>query len=391
MPNNMTTKNKAAWRTVKLGDIAEIQTGPFGSQLHQEDYVFGGTPIVTVEHLGDNRISGTNIPGVSDDDVRRLDKFSLREGDVVFSRVGSVDRRALITKEQNGWLFSGRCLRVRPHPDMSGVYLSYYFGRQSFKSHMRNIAVGATMPSLNTTILSSVSVMVPPLNIQNKIASILSVFDEKIENNNRTIKILEEMAQVIFKEWFVHFRFPAYESSTFLKSPTGLIPKGWQEEELAFVLDLEYGKALKEEDRTNGDVVVVGSSGIVGTHNKRLIDGPGIVVGRKGVAGSIIWVDQDFYPIDTTFYVKTDLPLIFCLYLLKSLKFQPGDSAVPGLNREDAYRYKVLVPTKGLMEEFQKTVKPMFAQRYQLQNENQKLATMRDLLLPRLMSGEIRV
>ena len=93
-----------------------IQTGPFGSQLHQRDYVSEGTPIITVEHLGENRISHQNMPYVSDHDKKRLSRYTLREGHVVFSRVGSVDRRALVRQAEEGWLFSGRCLRVRPDP-----------------------------------------------------------------------------------------------------------------------------------------------------------------------------------------------------------------------------------------------------------------------------------
>lgn len=93
------------WKSVRLGDVADIQTGPFGSQLHQKDYVLNGTPIITVEHLGENQIIHENLPMVSDFDKERLKKYSLKDGDIVFSRVGSVDRRALVKKEEDGWLF----------------------------------------------------------------------------------------------------------------------------------------------------------------------------------------------------------------------------------------------------------------------------------------------
>ena len=113
----------------KLSDLCVdkigVQTGPFGSQLHNEDYVKVGTPIITVEHLGENRIGHLNTPFVSDKDKNRLSKYHLEEGDIVFSRVGSVDRRALVRKEEDGWLFSGRCLRVRVDKEkIDPVYLS---------------------------------------------------------------------------------------------------------------------------------------------------------------------------------------------------------------------------------------------------------------------------
>ena len=105
-----------------------VQTGPFGSQLHQRDYVDTGTPIITVEHLGENRITHQDMPCVSEYDRDRLSKYSLREGDIVFSRVGSVDRRALVRQAEQGWLFSGRCLRVRPDDEkIDPTYLSYFF------------------------------------------------------------------------------------------------------------------------------------------------------------------------------------------------------------------------------------------------------------------------
>ena len=188
-------------------DKIGVQTGPFGSQLHKKDYVDAGTPIITVEHLGDNRISHANTPFVSDEDKIRLSKYHLKEGDIVFSRVGSVDRRALVRQEENGWLFSGRCLRVRADKTkIDPVYLSYFLGLGAFKQYLRSIAVGATMPSINTKILSDVPIYYPEdLEYQRHIANIFSTIDEKIENNTQTNQTLEQIAQAIFKSWFVDF------------------------------------------------------------------------------------------------------------------------------------------------------------------------------------------
>lgn len=184
-----------------------VQTGPFGSQLHNEDYVETGIPIITVEHLGDNRINHNNTPFVSETDYNRLIKYNLLEGDIVFSRVGSVDRRALVRKEEDGWLFSGRCLRVRVDKEkIDPVYLSYFFGLESFKNYIRGIAVGATMPSINTKILSDVPVYYPnDLIIQKQIAKILGDLDDKIALNTQINQTLEAMAQALFKSWFVDF------------------------------------------------------------------------------------------------------------------------------------------------------------------------------------------
>ena len=185
---------------------AGIQTGPFGSQLHQRDYVKIGTPIITVEHLLDNRIGRSDLPRVSDKDRARLSKYVLREGDIVFSRVGSVDRRSLVRKAEDGWLFSGRCLRVRPDPTkLDPKYLSYFFGMPSFREHIKAIAVGATMPSLNTAILGDITVVHPSLPEQRRIADILGTLDDKIELNRRMNETLEQMARALYKSWFVDF------------------------------------------------------------------------------------------------------------------------------------------------------------------------------------------
>ena len=175
----------------KLSDLADIQTGPFGSQLHKEDYVSVGTPIVTVEHLGNRIFTEQNLPFVSEKDKVRLSKYVLQEGDIVFSRVGSVDRCSYVDMEHAGWMFSGRCLRVRAHEQIEPLYLYYYFCSEDVKQFVRNIAVGATMPSINTKLLGEVEIVYPAIKEQRKIAEILGCIDDKIENNE---KINENLA-----------------------------------------------------------------------------------------------------------------------------------------------------------------------------------------------------
>jgi len=194
-----------------LGELcvpdAGVQTGPFGSQLHASDYVDYGTPIITVEHLGGNRIIHASLPRVNDKDKERLSKYTLQTGDIAFSRVGSVDRRAIVRPEEEGWLFSGRCLRVRPDKEkIDPGYLSWFFGFPGFQKYIRQIAVGATMPSLNTTILSNVPIYYPQSRKeQQAIACILGALDDKIDLNRRMNQTLEAMARAIFKSWFVDF------------------------------------------------------------------------------------------------------------------------------------------------------------------------------------------
>ena len=222
------------WKTYKLGDIAEVQTGPFGSQLHNKDYALVGSPIVTVEHLGNRHFTTQNLPLVSDTDKARLSKYILSEGDIVFSRVGSVDRCSYVSKAEDGWMFSGRCLRVRCSSKAYPLYVYYYFCLESIKQYIRNVAVGATMPSINTQIMSEIPILLPPLEEQRRIAGILGAIDDKIENNRRINTNLELQAQALYKQWFVDFEFPNEEGKPYkssggkmVDSELGPIPDGW--------------------------------------------------------------------------------------------------------------------------------------------------------------------
>ena len=239
------------WKQYKLGEIADVQTGPFGSQLHMCDYQNEGTPIITVEHLGDNRIIHNNLPLVGDEDKNRLSKYVLNEGDIVFSRVGSVDRRAYVSANENGWMFSGRCLRVRPSQEVDSKYLSYYFGLEDFKETIRRIAVGATMPSINTSILSNVVVTLPSLDTQRRIASILTSIDDKIDLLHRENATLEQMAETMFRQWFVE---EAKEE--------------WEEKPLGKCIKLIGGGTPKtsEERFWNGNVCWLSGGDIANNH-----------------------------------------------------------------------------------------------------------------------------
>jgi type I restriction enzyme S subunit len=169
------------WREMTIGDLADVKTGPFGSSLHESDYVDSGTPIITVEHLGERSITRQNLPMVSEADCRRLRAYSLQPGDVVFSRVGSIDRNALVTESESGWLFSGRLLRVRVRRDRADPsFLSHQFHSEPFKQRVREVAVGQTMPSLNTQILRRLPLALPTLVEQVAIAQVLSDMDTEL-------------------------------------------------------------------------------------------------------------------------------------------------------------------------------------------------------------------
>jgi type I restriction enzyme, S subunit len=170
------------WSRETVGAIADVKTGPFGSALHERDYVSQGTPIITVEHLGERGVVARDVPMVSHADRRRLSAYALHNGDVVFSRVGSIDRNALISEQEEGWLFSGRLLRVRFNRSKADpAFLSSQFYSSTFKDAVRAVAVGQTMPSLNTAILKGILVTVPPLDEQRAIGQVSNDLDRELD------------------------------------------------------------------------------------------------------------------------------------------------------------------------------------------------------------------
>ena len=222
---------------------------------------------------------------------------------------------------------------------------------------------------------------------QRTIASILSAYDDLIENNRRRIELLEDAARMLHREWFVHFRFPGHEYVNVI----GSRPEGWEMCEVGDILELRYGKALKERDRIEGPFPVYGSSGIVGTHRAALVEGPAIIIGRKGNVGSVYWSSTDFWPIDTVYFIPKDMVDCWLYLTLRSVRFQNTDASVPGLNRNYAYSRKVMHPNGDLRRLFNEFVAPIFSQHAKLENYNRKLVQTRDMLLLRLMSGEIAV
>jgi len=193
------------WEQQKLGDISEIRTGPFGSVLHAEDYVSNGTPIVTTEHFksGTLPIEKEDLPQVSDADYQRLGNYKLESGDIVFSRVGSVDINALVEGEQDGWLFSGRVLRVRPQRAINGRFLHYLLETKIVKDDIISRAVGQTMPSINTEILNATGIkLAKSQDEQHKIGKYFANLDNLIALHQHKCATLKEIKKYMLQNMF---------------------------------------------------------------------------------------------------------------------------------------------------------------------------------------------
>ena len=260
---------------------------------------------------------------------------------------------------------------------------------------IKPFVTGAAQPKLSQGNLRRIQIPLPPLPIQRRIAGILSAYDELIENSQRRIKILESMARGLYREWFVHFRFPGHESVPRVKSPMGEIPKGWEVGRLDDVLVLQRGFDLPKASRIEGTVPIIAATGITGFHNEARAKAPGVVTGRSGTIGEVLYVQEDFWPLNTSLWVKEfpNSEPLYAFYLLSSLDLKQFNSgaAVPTLNRNDIHGTNVVVPPRSIQKRFQDFTGSMLAKSRTLDQQIQNLRRTRDLLLPRLLSGQINV
>ncbi len=389
-------------RMTQLKTIADIQTGPFGSQLHKEDYVETGTPIVTVEHLGNRVFTEQNLPRVSDSDKARLIKYTLSTGDIVFSRVGSVDRCSYVDKSHDGWMFSGRCLRVRPTELVDSLYLYYYFCLEETKQFVRNIAVGATMPSINTKLLGEVEIALPDLNNQKRIAAVLSSLDDKIENNQKLNDNLEQQAQAYFQELFVDNADPEWTTGTISdlgtvvggSTPSKAKPEYYTESGIAWITpkDLSINKS-KFVSHGENDITELGlrnSSASLMPEGTVLFSSRA-PIGYIAIAAGEVTTNQGFKSVVPKPEIGTPFVYFFLKNTLPVIEGMASGSTFKEVSGSTMKNVPAVIPDAETLAKFSDFCAPIFAQQRILEEQNQSLATLRDNLLPKLMSGEIDV
>lgn len=285
-----------------------------------------------------------------------------------------------------------RVILLRPdHAKVDPQFFFHYLRSPQARASLMRRASGTTVSGIRQPELRAVEIPLLPRPMQEIVGRILDGLDGLIENNRRRLQVLEAIVRTIYREWFVRFRFPGHEDVPLADSPVGPIPEEWRAVTLGEVIELKYGKALKADARRGGDVAVVGSSGIVGWHDEAQVAGPAIVVGRKGNVGSVTWIDGACWPIDTTYFVESALPLRFIVEQLRRTEFLNTHAAVPGLSRDLAYSKPFIRPPDRLMIEFAKMSEALASEGSVLEQQNQYLARMRDLLLPKLVTGQIDV
>ena len=374
-----------AWTKRKFGELADVSRGSSPRPITDTRFSEGGT--IPWVKIADATRSGKFTRDTKEHVNELGASFSryLPEGTILVAASGVTLGFTTILGikgcAHDGWLIL---------QNLRGLDRDYaYYFLKTIGQQFHNSSSGAAIQNINTDILRQIEIPLPPFPVQRRIAGILSAYDELIENSQRRIRLLEDMARALYREWFVHFRFPGHESVPRIPSALGDIPQGWEVKKLGDILELNYGKALKKEDRREGEFPVFGSSGQVGSHDTSLVKGPGIIVGRKGNVGSVFWCDEDFYVIDTAYFVTSALPLRFLFYVLPTLNFINSDAAVPGLSRNQAYTLEVAVPPAALLTKFCELAETFEKQASTLLRQIQNLRRTRDLLLPRLLSGQV--
>lgn len=381
----------SAWKETYLGEVANIQTGPFGSQLKNEQYITGGTPVITVEHIKDFKIIDFDYPSVTKEDKNRLSKYLIQDGDILFTRVGSVDLSAYVKPHQTGWMFSSRMLRVRPNKKLIDPrFLSYFFQQPRFRDYILNISVGATMPSINTEILKDLLISYPPLPEQRAIASVLSSLDDKIDLLHRQNATLEAMAETLFRQWFVEEAKEEWEDGTL-----GDVI------EIFDNLRVPLSKMERDKKKDGQLYPYYGAAQIMDYINDYIFDGEYILLGEDGTVRT-----NEGYPVlqyaTGKFWVNNHTHVIQAkppynnFFILNYLRKKNIDEIVTGavqpkINQGNLRSLDFPRFPKQRVLEFNQVSESFFSKINQNNTQIETLTNFRDTLLPKLMSGEVRV
>jgi len=395
-----------------LGELVRIKGGkrlPKGTQLQAMQ---NSHPYIRVRDMGDKYIPDVGLEYVPDEVFPSISRYTVNTNDVIISIVGTIGLISIIDERFDNASQTENCAKLSGLDYFDANYI-YYFLRSSLgQQEIHQGTVGAVQAKLPLYSIEKIRVYWPERVERVYIVNQLASIDKKIDLNSQTNQTLEEVAQVIFKSWFVNFDpvkaqmrgeqpegIDAATATLFpdklVESELGLLPEGWEPKQLKDVLELAYGKALKKTDRVAGNVPVYGSGGLTGYHNQSLVEGPGIIVGRKGTVGSLNWEPKAFYPIDTVFYVKpkAGYSLKYCHLVLQNLglKDMNTDAAVPGLNRNNAYRLDVITPNEVVLIKFEEIMQS-FQSKIDANNaQSANFESLRDTLLLKLLPGEIEL
>jgi len=394
-----------------------VEDGNHGEyRPRSEEFGEGAYAFVRAADMSDGRVLFDSAQRINDVAFTRIRKGVGRGGDVLFSHKGTVGKLAMVPLDAPPFVCSPQTTfwRTLDERRLDRCYLYYFMRSKEFTEQWMARKGETDMADyVSLTAQRQLNIALPAIDTQRAIAGVLGALDDKIEQNRRTARALERLARAIFRAWFVDFEpvkakaagatsFPSMPQAVFNTLPTrfadskiGPFPEGWTTKKIGDLIELAYGKPLKADQRVPGPFPVFGANGMIGWHEQPLVGEPGIVIGRKGNPGTVEWSDRPFFPIDTTFYVvrlgKHPLTWLFYELQKQNLGRLTADSAVPGLNRNAAYSIQLVVAPRDVLLQFDQIISPLWALRSWLRDESVKLAEIRNYLLPKLLSGEVRV
>ena len=398
-----------SWATVHIGDFVDegavsIQTGPFGTQLKASDYVSDGTPVINVRNVGFGDLRPDKLEFVSETTKDKLSVHLLRPNDIVFGRKGAVDRHLFATDEHLDWMQGSDCIRLRIDTDaLNPRFVSYAFLRDTHKQWML-VQSGnkATMASLNQDIIKRIPIPFPSRAAQDAIVDVLVAYDDLIENNRRRMALLGEAARQLYREWFVRLRFPGHEHTRIIDG----VPEGWERKRLDGLAEITMGQSpsskLYNEDGEGlpfhqgvadfGERFV--THRIYTTAENRIAE-PGDIlcsvrapVGRLNLTTDKIVIGRGLAAIRSRFDRQSFLFYQLNVHFFKEDLIGAG-AIFASVSKKELFAPEMLTPPDRLIALFEETSRPIDEQLRVLTMENDRLRSARDLLLPRLMNGEI--
>lgn len=394
---------------VSVQDLVEqnqvvIKTGPFGTQLKASEYVSFGTPVLNVRNLGFATVNTDKLEMVSDGTLERLSAHKLVTGDIVFGRKGAVERHAFISESENGWMQGSDCIRLRVLADsVNPRFLSYYFLTKRHRAFMMSMCShGTTMASLNQKIIEKIIVPLPERSIQDKVVEILATLDKQIATNQKINENLEQQAQAYFQELFVDNADPEWTTGTISdlgtvvggSTPSKAKPEYYTETGIAWITpkDLSINKS-KFVSHGENDITELGlknSSATIMPEGTVLFSSRA-PIGYIAIAAGEVTTNQGFKSVVPKSEVGTPFVYFFLKNTLPVIEGMASGSTFKEVSGSTMKNVPAVIPDAETLAKFSDFCAPIFAQQHILEGQNQSLATLRDNLLPKLMSGEIDV
>lgn len=378
------------WKKVKLGDLYTVHNG-----LSKSKEFFGsGYPFLTFSNVFNNWFLPDKLEALVQSTDKDRESFSIQRGDIFITRTSEtmdeLGMSSVALKDYPNATFNGFTKRLRPkNDDVLPKYIGYYLRSKKFRNKFLAFSSMTTRASLANSDLLDMEVEVPEKNVQRNIANILSRYDSLIENYQKQIKLLEEAAQRLYKEWFLDLRFPGYENTKIVDG----VPEGWEKVFLTELIEPQYGKDHKS--LSDGLIPLYGSGGIMRYVNQVLYSGESVLIPRKGSLNNIMLVSGSFWTIDTMFYSKPLLNYIMKLvyfYLKgKDLYMYNVGAAVPSMTVNILSKMDIILPDENVRKCFDDRLSLIFNNITNIASQIRILTEARDCLLPKLMSGEIEV